>query len=127
MDINLENVTAKFRLYSGETLDGADNPRDELCKELCKECAELVRTRMKPEVMQAEGTEGAGAMESLAAAEAFFQLAALDNAAAPQAVTSQEIKIQLGDRAGAAQRLRDEKRTACAGLLAEDGFYFGTA
>ena len=99
MDINVENVTAKFKLYSGEAMDGTDTARDGLCGELCEECAELVRLKVKPEVLQAEGTEGAGALESLAAA----------------------------DRMGSAERLRREKRAACAGLLAEDGFYFGTA
>ena len=54
-------------------------------------------------------------------------VAALDQAAAPQGVGSGEIKIQLGDRLGAAQRLRDEKGLACRGLTVEDGFYFGTA
>lgn len=127
MDINLENVKAKFKLYSGEAMDGTDTARDGLCGELCEECAELVRLKVKPEVLQAEGTEGAGAIESLAAAEAFYQLAALDSAAVPRSVASSEIKIQPGDRMGSAERLRREKRAACAGLLAEDGFYFGTA
>lgn len=127
MTISMENVKAKFKLYSGEPLDGTDAARDGLCTELCKDGAALVARRVKPEILEGEDTECAGALEALAAAEAFFQLAALDNAAAPQAVTSAEIKIQLGDRLGSAGRLRDEKRAACAGLITEDGFYFGTA
>lgn len=125
MEINVENVTEKFKLYSGETFDGAEPARDALCRELCRECAATVRQRVKPEILADEKYEGAEALESLAAAEAFFQLAALDNAVTPQTVTSPEIKIQLGDRAGYAERLRDEKRAACSGLFMEDGFYFG--
>lgn len=127
MTISADNVKAKFKLYSGEPMDGTDTARDGLCTELCKEGAALVTRRVKPEALEGEDTEDAGALECLAAAEAFYQLAALDNAAAPQAVTSQEIKIQLGDRLGSAGRLRDEKRAACTGLLIEDGFYFGMA
>ena len=127
MTISVENVTARFKLYSGEPLDGTDTARDGLCTELCKEGAALVSRRVKPEVLESNDEEGEKALCALAAAEAFFQLAALDNAAAPQAVTSAEIKIQLGDRLGSAGRLRDEKRAACAGLIAEDGFYFGMA
>lgn len=127
MTISIENVKAKFKLYSGEPMDGTDTARDGLCGELCKEGAALVLRRAKPEVLEDNDEEGEKALCALAAAEAFFQLAALDNAAAPVAVASQEIKIQLGDRLGSAGRLRDEKRRACAGLLAEDGFYFGTA
>lgn len=125
MKINVENVTEKFKLYSGEPFDGAEPTRDELCGELCGECADMVLQRVRPEVLQDEEFEGAGALECLAAAEAFLQLATLDNAVTPQTVTSPEIKIQLGDRVGSAERLRDEKRAACRGLLAEDGFYFG--
>lgn len=126
MDLNLQNVTEKFKLYSGEKLDGTETDRDELCNELCRDCAMLVRIWAKPELLEDEKAD-VGALEGLAAAEAFFQLATLDNAAAPQSVACAEIKIQLGDRAGYAQRLRDEKKAACAGMLAEDGFFFGIA
>lgn len=126
MDINLENVTEKFALYSGEALDGTEPVRDELCKELCNDGAVLVRMRARPELLEDEKAD-VGALEGLAAAEAFLQLATLDNAGGPQAVNSAEIKIQLGDRAGYAERLRDEKKAACAGMLSEDGFFFGTA
>lgn len=123
MDLNLQNVTEKFKLYSGEKLDGTETDRDELCNELCRDCAMLVRIWAKQELLEDEKAD-VGALEGLAAAEAFFQLATLDNAAAPQSVASAEIKIQLGDRAGCAQNLRDEKKAACAGMLAEDGFFF---
>ena len=126
MTISVENVTAKFKLYSGEALDGSEPARDALCGELCSECAAWAAGRLKPELLEAEGTEGQlAALEGLAAAEAFWQLAALDQASAPQGVSSGEIKIQLGDRLSSAERLRDEKESACRGLLMEDGFYFG--
>ena len=124
MILDIEKVTEKFRLYSGEELDGAEPGRDGRCRELCGECAVEVMNRVKPEVLQEEDPEEAGTLESLAAAEAFYQLAALDQAAVPQAVSSAEIKLQLGDRLGAAGRLRRAKRAACAGLLYEDEFYF---
>ena len=39
MILDIEKVTEKFRLYSGEELDGAEPGRDGLCRELCGECA----------------------------------------------------------------------------------------
>jgi len=156
MEISLENVVEKFKLYSGEPMDGAEPARDALCQALCGECTAWVKRRVRPgafgepETADAAGSEtptepgqagaaGSGAqtepsqedaekldaLAGLAASEAFWQLAALDQAAAPQAVNSSEIRIQLGDRAGYAGRLRDEKGAACQGLLLEDGFYFG--
>ncbi len=128
MIINKENVLEKFKLYSSELLDGSNTVRDALCRELCSECAAWVEARVKPELAESEGDESeSGPLESLAAAEAFWQLAALDQAVVPLGVSSADIKIQLGDRLGAAQRLRDEKGAACRGLLCEDEFYFGTA
>lgn len=156
MEISVEHVTEKFKLYSGETFDGAEPSRDALCLALCKECTAWVKRRVRrgafgepgnedaaksggqiepdrdggtgdeaqPETSQ-EDAEKLDALESLAASEAFWQLAVLDQAAVPQTVSSSEIKIQLGDRAGSARRLRDEKIAACRGLLLEDGFYFG--
>lgn len=125
MTISIENVKAKFKLYSGEPLDGTDQARDALCMELCTEGAAWVTRRVKPEILEAETFAGAGALESLAAAEAFWQLAALDQSSAPQGVSSSGMKLESGDRLGPAKRLRDEKEAACAGMLAEDGFYFG--
>ena len=105
-------------------MDGAGPGRDGLCRELCGECAVEVMNRVKPEVLQEEDPEEAGTLESLAAAEAFYQLADLDQRTAPLAVSSREMKIELGDRLGAAGRLRDGKRLACVRLLVEYEFYF---
>lgn len=125
MTISIENVKDKFKLYSGETMDGTDQARDGLCGELCNEGAAWVTRRVKPDILETETFEGAGALESLAAAEAFCQLAALDQAAAMQGVSSSGMKLEPMDRVGPAKRLRDQKEAACAGMLAEDGFYFG--
>lgn len=125
MEINVENVVEKLKLYAGEFMDGQEPERDSLCRSLCGDCVQWVRETMKPEALAGRGAETQAALESLAAAEAFYQLAELDQANLPQTVFSPEIKLQLGDRVGHAQRLRDEKRLACAGLLREGGFYFG--
>lgn len=124
MIIDIENVTEKFKLYSGEELDGTEPGRDGLCREICRECAAEVTGRVRPEVMQRNDPDDIGALESLAAAEAFYQLADLDKRTAPLAVSSREMKIELGDRLGAAGRLRDGKRLACVRLLVEYEFYF---
>ena len=124
MIIDIENVTEKFKLYSGEELDGTEPGRDGLCREICRECAAEVTGRVRPEVMQRNDPDDIGALESLAAAEAFYQLADLDQRTAPLAVSSREMKIELGDRLGAAGRLRDGKRLACMRLLVEYEFYF---
>ena len=134
MIIDIENVTEKFKLYSGEELDGTEPGRDGLCREICRECAAEVTGRVRPEVMQRNDPDDIGALESLAAAEAFYQLADLDQRTAPLAdldqrtaplaVSSREMKIELGDRLGAAGRLRDGKRLACVRLLVEYEFYF---
>lgn len=126
MNINLDTVTEKFKLYSGEPLDGAEPLRDDLCRELCGESTKQIKLRARPEVLEDEESD-TEPLASLAAAEAFCQLAALDEASAPRAVNSTEMKIQLGDRVDAAQRLRAGKEAACRGLLREEGFYFGTA
>ena len=65
--------------------------------------------------------------ESLAAAEAFYQLALLDQSAGPEAVSAPELKVRLGDRARYAANLRAEKRKACGRILAREDFYFGQA
>lgn len=124
MDINVENVAEKLKLYAGEPLDGQEPERDSLCRSLCWDCAQWVSRSVRPEALAGRGAEAWAALESLAAAEVFYQLAELDQANLPQTVSSPEIKIQLGDRVSHAQRLRNEKRLACAGLLREDGFCF---
>lgn len=123
MEISLENILEKFRLYSGEPLDGADTDRDALCKGLCEDCLRWVQERLKPGAPE----ECAATMEALAAADAFWQLTMLDQASTPESVQSPELKLVLGDRARYAGLLREEKRRAGAGFLREDSFYFAEA
>ena len=123
MEIDLERVLEKFKLYSGEAMDEGEPRRDELCRALCKECAGWARRLADPEA----GEERAGDVESLAAAEAFYQLALLDQAAGPQSFSSPELKLELGDRARHAGELRAAKRQACGAVLPAEDFYFGQA
>lgn len=159
MELRIEKVLEKFKLYANEPMDGEDTRRDSLCQGLCEECVQWVQGQVVAEdepgsageedaggeagggeIAGKEATEGgtAGgeassekvpeglpALESYAASEAFYQLAVLDQAVLPQSLSSPEVKLQLGDRVGHAQRLRAEKRRACGTLLQEDGFYFG--
>lgn len=123
MEISQENVMKKFQLYSGEALDGGEPQRDALCRALCQECADWVLERARPDAP----ASAAAKAESLAAAEAFYQLALLDQSAGPEAVASPELKVELGDRARHAASLRAEKRRTCGRFLAQEGFYFGRA
>lgn len=149
MELRIEKVLEKFKLYANEPMDGEDTRRDSLCQGLCEECVRWVQGQVVAEDEPGSaGGEGAGgetgggeiaggeagsekipeglpALESYAASEAFYQLAVLDQAVLPQSLSSPEVKLQLGDRVGHAQRLRAEKRRACGALLQEDGFYFG--
>lgn len=123
MNITVEGTLAKFKLYSGEPLDGQEPGRDALCRELCGECARWVQDRLLPDAPQ----EGLGTAEGMAAAEAFYQLALLDQSGAPETVSTPELKLELRGRAEYARRLREEKHRAGAGLMQEEGFYFAQA
>lgn len=122
MEIGVERVVEKFQRYAGEAPDGEDVARERLCQALCDECAAAVAELLRPGL-----EEIPEAAEALAAAEAFYQLALLDQAAGPEVVSSPELKMELGRRAEYAAMLREEKRRACRGFLREEGFYFGQA
>lgn len=121
MEINIEHVQETFRLYSGEAMDGQEPSRDSLCKALCRECAGWVQRQLIPQTPEGR----LGDAESFAAAQAFCQLALLDQE--PQSVSSPELKVELGNRAEYARLLCEQKRLACDGILAPDRFYFGQA
>lgn len=123
MELSLENVVKTFQLYSGEALDSKDQDRDGLCQALCKDCLAEVQGRLRPEAGEGE----VPLAETLAAAEAFVQLALLDQAARPESVSTPELQVRQGDRVRYAQALLEEKRRAAAGVLREDGFFFGQA
>lgn len=119
VELRDDKVLAKFSLYSGET--ESQELRWELCKALCAECQEWVAQQA------AEGAApGLERLESLAAAEAFYQLVLIDDALTPESLSAPELKIELGRRGEKALRLAEEKRKACEGLLQEAGFYFGS-
>lgn len=122
MEISLENVIEKFKLYSGEPLDNSDQRRDALCRELCAGCAQ--EAGALPWLEDA-GETAAGPAESLAAAGAFVQLALLDKAMAPESVSAPELKVALGDNVAYARSLRDEMMRACEGYMSGHSFYFG--
>ena len=121
MEITLAGAVEKFKQYSGEAMDGQEPGRDALCQGLCGECVQWVQARLLPGAPET----GREAAEGLAAAEALYQLALLDQAGTPGVVSTPELKLELGDRARYAGHLREEKRRAAAGLLREEGFYFG--
>ncbi len=112
-------VLKKFSLYSGEEED--EGARWALCKALCGECGEWIEGQAA-----GDGEKGRELLESLAAAEAFYQLVLLDGALAPESLSSPEVKLEMGKREEKALKLAEEKRRACGGFLREDGFYFGS-
>lgn len=114
-----DEVLKKFSLYSGEEED--EGPRWELCRALCRECGEWIGNKAA-----GEGEKGLGLLESLAAAEAFYQLVLLDGALTPESLSSPEVKLEMGKREEKALKLAREKRQACKGFLQEEGFYFGS-
>lgn len=120
MELREEQVLEKFQLYSGE--EDMEEKRWALCRALCRECKDWVEGQARPGV-----EAGREALEGLAAAEAFYQLALLDEALSPASVAAPEVKLELGERADKALRLAEEKRKACGPLLREQGFYFGRA
>lgn len=123
MELDTARVLEKFRLYSGEALDGSDADRDALCKGLCGDCIRWVQARLWEDAAEAD----LPAAESLAAAEAFAQLALADQANCPESVSTPELKLQQGSRARYAAALAEEKRQAAVPLLRADDFYFGEA
>lgn len=111
------SVLKKFSLYSGETEE--QTPRWELCKSLCGECMGLVGS-------QALDGGSLEPLESLAAAEAFYQMTLIDETLAPESVSAPELKLEMGQRGEKARKLLEEKRRACRGLVQEKEFYFGS-
>lgn len=119
MELREVKVLEKFSLYSDEQKD--ETPRWQLCKALCGECRQWIGEEAR------EGNEDAlERLEALAAAEAFYQLALIDDALTPEGVSSPELKLEMGRRGEKARKLAEEKRLACKGVLREEGFYFGS-
>lgn len=123
MELGTAEIWRKFLLYSGETADGSDPEREELCRTLCEECGQDVGESVRSNDAEAYR----GRLESLAAAMAFSQLAILDEALSPESVNLPELSWKTGDRAEKARRLAEEKQAACGAVLTRNAFYFGMA
>lgn len=121
--LDQERVKEKFYLYSGEDPEET-GARQSLCGQLCVECASRAETLLAKSGASAQIGDLA-ALESWAAAEAFYQLALADEASGPESVSADGVKITAGERSRKAGALAAEKRRAAAGLLGEEGFYFG--
>ena len=113
----LAHVQALFGLFSGEDLTAGD-ARAQLCLRLCADCLAAVADRDTT-------APAAAALENWQAAEAFYQLALIDEAAAPEAVTADGVRVTAAPAARRARELRDEKRRIARRLLGEEAFYFG--
>lgn len=120
--LELAAVQEKFSRYSGET-PSADDSRGKLCAELCAECA--ARADALAENGRSPTETEALALESWAAAEAFYQLVLLDEALAPESLSADGVRVDLGARSQKARALAEEKRRGLASLLGEGAFYFG--
>lgn len=126
MKITAEKVLERLLMFTGDTAGELDERRTALCQELCAGCAQeaMALPWIEPEGEVQEAAMQSAA-EGLAAAGAFYQLALLDRANEPLAVSSPELKVTLGNRAAEARSLRDELLKGCEGLMSGHGFYFG--
>lgn len=123
MALSLEQIKLKFSHYSGEDMEDA-GPRGQLCAQLCQDCLGRAESLLgRADLTEAE----AAAVESWAAAEAFYQLALADEATGMESVSADGVKLEAGERSRKAKALAGEKRREAAGLLGEEGFYFGLA
>lgn len=124
----MEHVTEKFYLYSGED-PAEEGQRAGLCAQLCGECVDRVNALL--EKLRGQEQEDPvsvekylPAMESWAAAEAFYQLALRDRAVSPEVVTADGVRVDVKERAEHAAALAREKHRAICPLLGEEGFCF---
>lgn len=123
MALSLERVKAGFALYSGEDPEMED-ARGKLCAQLCQECLNGIEAKLKGRVVP-EGSRDEGALESWAAAQAFYQLALADEAVSPQVVSADGVRVEAGERSEKARVLAAEKEKTARTVLGEGAFYFG--
>lgn len=122
MKLDLERVKAAFSNYSGETLEETGE-RSRLCASLCEECA-----RRAEQLLAARPDLPAEALlpvENWAAAEAFYQLALVDEALTLEKISADGVEISGKNCAERAKKLAEEKRRAALPMLGEGAFYFG--
>ena len=124
MELDREKILETFYLYSGE--DREDEGRAPLCARLCGESAEKIERALMDR--RAEDIEPyQTALESWAAAEAFYHLTLTDEAASPERITADGVSVSAGERSQKAKVLLEEKRGAVVSVWGEGGFYFGKA
>ena len=124
MELDREKIIETFYLYSGE--DREDEERAALCARLCEESAEKIE-RSLANRREEDLEPYQNALESWAAAEAFYHLTLTDEATAPERVTADGVSVSAGERSQKAKALLEEKRAAIASVWGEGGFYFGRA
>lgn len=122
MKLDLEQVKETFFRLSGEDPQAADG-RGALCVQLCEESAAQAQRQVKRGMAGLEPYQAA--LESWAAAEAFYQLTLADEALTPESVSAGGVLLRQGERSRRARALALEKRRAAAPVLREEGFYFG--
>lgn len=124
MELDREKILEKFYLYSSE--DAEDEECSVLCSQLCEESAgRIERVLADRRIEEIEPYQNA--LESWAAAEAFYHLTLTDEAAAPARITADGVTVSAGERSQKAKTLLEEKRRAVIPVLGEGGFYFGKA
>lgn len=123
MKLDLERVKAAFSSYSGESLEETGE-RSALCASLCAECARRAEQLLtdRPELSEAAMLS----VENWAAAEAFYQLALVDEALTPEKLSADGVEISGKNGAERARKLAEEKHRAALPALGEGEFYFGS-
>ena len=122
MKLDVERVKTAFSAYSGETFE-EDGERARLCAALCEECARRAEQMLASRPEQPE--EALPPVESWAAAEAFYQLALVDEALTPDKFSADGVEVSGSKSAERARALADEKFRAALPVLGEGAFYFG--
>ena len=117
-----EKILEKFYLYSGEDRD--DEECAALCAQLCEESGSKIE-RILASRKDEDIEPYQNALESWAAAEAFYHLTLTEEATAPERITADGISVSAGERSQKAKALLEEKRRAVIPVLGEGGFYFG--
>ena len=124
MELDREKILETFYLYSGEDVE--DEERAALCAQLCEESAQKIE-RILASRKDEDIEPYQSALESWAAAEAFYHLTLTDEATAPERITADGISVSAGERSQKAKALLEEKGRAVIPVLGEGGFYFGRA
>ena len=114
------DVLRRFELLS--TLRGKDLSR---YQELCKEAMEDMRARLKADEKNLSDAERLR-LSYAAGALAFYKYCLLLSATEPESFSAGEVKVTMSEKKlGAAKRLFEEECRGLAGVITDEGFYFG--